>query len=72
MLYGDFSMNSDSVDNVEAMKQGNEALNASSLQYFRSVKHFIATNFTHQLMLHGHSFFKEDHRLMLHRHFFLK
>jgi hypothetical protein len=33
-LYGDFCMNSHSVYNNEAMKQGNEALNASLLQFF--------------------------------------
>jgi hypothetical protein len=32
-------------DNEEAMKQGNEALNASSLLFLRSVKRFIATIF---------------------------
>jgi hypothetical protein len=41
-LYGDFGMNSYSVDNNEGMKQGDEALNASSFQFFRNVKHFIA------------------------------
>jgi hypothetical protein len=38
-------MNSYSVDSDEAMKQGDDAINASSLQFFRSFKHFIATNF---------------------------
>jgi hypothetical protein len=32
-------------DSDEAMKRGDEALNASSLQFLRSVKRFIATNF---------------------------
>jgi hypothetical protein len=34
-----------SVDSNEAMKRGNEALNASSLQFFLSVKRFIAITF---------------------------
>jgi hypothetical protein len=45
MLYGDFCMNSYSVDNDEAMKQGAGALNTSSLQFLRSIKRFIATIF---------------------------
>jgi hypothetical protein len=32
-----------SVDSDEAIKRGDEALNASSLQFLRSVKCFIAT-----------------------------
>jgi hypothetical protein len=42
---GDFSIDSYSVDGDEAMKQDNEALNPSSLLFFRSVKSFITTNF---------------------------
>jgi hypothetical protein len=45
LFYRDFGMDSYS---GAAMKRGNEALNASSLQFFRSVKmlyHFIATTF---------------------------
>jgi hypothetical protein len=42
LFYEDFSMNLYSVDIDEAMKRGNKALNASSLQFSRSVKRFIA------------------------------
>jgi hypothetical protein len=45
-LYEDFSLNSLSVDSDEAMKRDDEALNASLLKYFRSIKRFIATTFT--------------------------
>jgi hypothetical protein len=38
-------MNPYSVDSDEAMKRGDEALNASLLQFLRSAKHFIATIF---------------------------
>jgi hypothetical protein len=38
-------MNLYSVDSDEAMKRGDEALNASSLQFLRSVKRFIASIF---------------------------
>jgi hypothetical protein len=41
------------------MKQGEEALNASSLQFLRIVKtlhHFITTIFTPSAMLHCHYF----------------
>jgi hypothetical protein len=41
-FYEDFCMNSYSVDSNEVMKQGNEALNASSLQFLRSIKRFMA------------------------------
>jgi hypothetical protein len=37
-------MNSYSVDSGEAMKRGDEALNASSLQVLRSVKRFNASS----------------------------
>ncbi len=43
LLNDDFCMNLYSVDSDEAMKQGNEALNASSLQFLTSVKRFIAS-----------------------------
>jgi hypothetical protein len=52
------------------MTQGDKALNASSVQHFRSVKSFIATDFTQRLTLHCYYFLKEDHRLMLHRRYF--
>jgi hypothetical protein len=68
------------------MKRGDEALNASSLQVLRSVKHFIATivypalNASTPLLfkeiccltLHRRYFFKQIHRLTLHRCYFLK
>jgi hypothetical protein len=54
-------MNSYSVDSDEAMKQGNEALNTSSLQFLISVKRFIATIFSQRLTLH---------RLIFHRCYF--
>jgi hypothetical protein len=38
-------MNSSVDGDDEAMKQGNEVLNTSSLQFFRSVKCFIASEF---------------------------
>jgi hypothetical protein len=44
MLYGDFGLKSYSVDSDEVMKQGNKTLNASLLQYFRSVNRFIASS----------------------------
>jgi hypothetical protein len=34
LLYGDFGLNSFSVDSDEAMKQGDEALKASLLNFF--------------------------------------
>jgi acetylglutamate kinase len=37
-------MNSHNVDSDEAMKQGGEALNASSLQFLRTVLGFIASS----------------------------
>jgi hypothetical protein len=44
LLYGDFCMNSYSVDSDEAMKRGFEALNASLLQFLKSIKPFIASS----------------------------
>jgi hypothetical protein len=44
LLYGDFYMNSYSVDSNKAMERGDEALNASSLQFLRSIKRFIASS----------------------------
>jgi hypothetical protein len=46
MFYGDFCMDLYSVDSNEAMKQGDDALNASSFQFLRRVKCFIATIFS--------------------------
>jgi hypothetical protein len=37
LFYGDFCKDLYSVDSDEAMKRGDEALNASSLQFFRTV-----------------------------------
>ncbi len=48
LFYGYFWMNLDNVDSNEAMKQGHEVLNASSLHRYNfllSVKHFIAITF---------------------------
>jgi hypothetical protein len=46
LFLDDFCITSHNVDSDEAMKLGNEALNASSLQFLRSVYRFIATFFT--------------------------
>ncbi len=68
------------------MKRGDEALNASSLQFLSIVKRFIATIVisalnassplifmeTHRLTLHRRYFLKEIRRLKLHRRYFLK
>jgi hypothetical protein len=43
LFYGDFFMYLFSVDSNEAMKRGDKALNASSLQFLSSVKPFIAS-----------------------------
>jgi hypothetical protein len=48
LLYGDFSINSYSVNNDEAMKQGNEALNASLLHFSEALK---------ASSLHRHNFY---------------
>jgi hypothetical protein len=37
LFYGDFCIDLYSVDSDESMKQGNEALKASTLQFLRSV-----------------------------------
>ncbi len=37
LFYGDFCMDLYSVDSDEAMKRGDEVLNASSLQFLRSI-----------------------------------
>ncbi len=55
-----------SVDGAEAMTQWSEAMNTSSLQFFRSVKCFIASIFTQQLTLHQCYFLKENHPLTPH------
>jgi hypothetical protein len=41
-FFGDFCMDLYSVDSDEAMMRGDEALNASSLQFLSSIKRFIA------------------------------
>jgi hypothetical protein len=67
------------------MKQGDEALNASLLQFLSIVKRFIAMIFfsalnasspllfigKHCLTLYRHYFVKEIHRLTLHGCYFL-
>jgi hypothetical protein len=52
-------MNSHNVDSDEAMKRGDEALNATSLQFLRSVKRFITTIFTQRQTLHCHYFLRK-------------
>jgi hypothetical protein len=44
LFKGDFFMNLNSVDSDEAMKQGDEALNASSLLFLRSIKRIITSS----------------------------
>ncbi len=86
LFNGNFIMTLYSVDSDGVMKRGNEALNASSLLFLRSVKRFIATSFysalnissplifrrNHRLTLHHCYFLKGIHRLTLHRRYFLK
>ncbi len=43
LFYGDFCMDLYSVDSDEAMKRGDESLNASLLQFLSIVKRFIAS-----------------------------
>jgi hypothetical protein len=45
LFYCDFCMDLYSVDSDEVMKQGDDALNTSSLQFLGNVKRFIATIF---------------------------
>ncbi len=62
LFYEDFGRNSYSVDIDEAMKRGNEALNASSLQFLRRVKRFIASSlrfYTQRQMLHRRYFLRK-------------
>jgi hypothetical protein len=44
LLNGNFLMTLNSFDSDEAMKRGNEALNALSLLFLRSFKRFIASS----------------------------
>jgi hypothetical protein len=44
LFYGDFCIDLYSIASDEAMKRGNEVLNASSLQFLSSLKHFIASS----------------------------
>ncbi len=44
LFYGDFCMDLFCVDSDEAMKRGDEALNASSIQFLISAKRFIASS----------------------------
>jgi hypothetical protein len=48
------------------MKRGDEALNASSLQFLRSVERFIAMIFYAVLNASSQLLFKETHHLTLH------
>ncbi len=43
LYFGDFCMDLYSIDSNEAMKWGDEALNASSLQFLSRAKRFIAS-----------------------------
>jgi hypothetical protein len=43
LFYGDFCMDLYSVDSDDVIKRGDEALNASSLQFLSSFKRFIAS-----------------------------
>jgi hypothetical protein len=60
-------MNLYSVDSDEAMKQGDEALNASLLKFLGSVKHFIATIFYSALNASSPLILKKNCCLTLHR-----
>jgi hypothetical protein len=44
LFYGDFCTDLYCVDSDEAMKRGDEALNASSLQFLSIVKRFLASS----------------------------
>jgi hypothetical protein len=44
LFFDEFYMEIYSVDSDEAMKRGDEALNASSLQFLSIVKRFIASS----------------------------
>jgi hypothetical protein len=61
LFCGDFCMDLYSVESDEAMKQGNEALNASSLQFLSSVKCFIVTIFFSALNASSSLLFAEKH-----------
>jgi hypothetical protein len=65
LFYGNFCKNSHSVDS-------HEALNASSLQFLRSVKCFIAMIFYSALNASSPLLLKENHHLTLHHHYFIK
>jgi hypothetical protein len=52
LLFGDFCMDVYSVDSDEAMKQGDKALNASSLQFLSIIYRFIAMIFSQRQKLH--------------------
>jgi hypothetical protein len=49
-----------------------EALNASSLQFLRSIKRFITTTFLSAFNGSSPLLLMENHRLTLHRHYFFK
>jgi hypothetical protein len=71
-LFGDFCKDLYSVDSDEAMKRGDEALNASSLQFLSSVKRFIALSLRFFLSVKRFNavIFMENHGLTLHRRYF--
>jgi hypothetical protein len=70
LFYGDFCMDLYSADSDEVMKQGDKALNFSSIQFLSSVKHFIATIFNSALKASSPLLFMKKHCLTLHRRYF--
>jgi hypothetical protein len=71
LFYDDFCMDLYSVDSDEAIKKGNEALNALSLQFLSSIKHFIAPFFFSALNALLPLLFMKKHSLTLHGRYFL-
>jgi hypothetical protein len=76
LFYGNFCINLYFVDSNEALKLGDEVLNASLLHrytFLLRVRRFIAITFKEncRLTLHHGYFFKEIHRT-LYCHYFLK
>jgi hypothetical protein len=68
-------MNSHFVDNDEAMKRGDEALNASSYQFLRSVKRSLLYRYIFLLSFKcfiAPLLFTENRCLTLHRRYFFK
>jgi hypothetical protein len=54
------------------MKQGDEALNASSLLFLGSIKRFIATIFYSALKTSSPLLLRKNRRLMFHRRYIFK